>query len=900
MSTRIIVKNLPKYLKDDRFREHFSATSEVTDCKLMKTPDGRSRKFGFIGYATEKAAKKAVSHFNNSFIDTSRITVEIAKPFNDPTLPRPWSSYSKGSTAYERRHNPKGTLEGTDAGSQFKVTEVGGQSVTEIDDSQDQGDTSLYANTLKDPKFQEFAQVMMPRTKGKTWANDDLPQALQVAKIYDTDAGKARATVKAVPHRKPGGEGMLVTKTHITFENSDDEYEDLPATTRGDTNSSTATNEDTTLGNDEENSFEKDMSSDDIVHDSAVSDLDYLKARMGSAQVTELDEETNTVTLETKSKSAVEDDVSEDLLSNSNSTTVSEASGFPKDGVSTPSANGGIQPSNDLEEYGALNTKASDYNPQEIIMETGRLFLRNLPYTCTEEDIRKVFEPFGPLSEVHLPLDKETNKPKGFAYVLYLVPEHALVAFQELDAKFFQGRLLHILPAKEKITPKEVLETHAPKLRSGMSVVKLERDAQRKRTGRQDFNWNSMYMSQDAVLESIAERLNVQKEEILDPSASNAAVRVALAETHIINETKQFLEEHGLVLNAFAKRERSETVILVKNIPYSTLEEELRALFGKHGQLGRVLIPPARTMAVIEFLEAQEARSALRHLAYKKFKDSVIYLEMAPVGVFRTAYDQTVHAQPDKPTPVTADALLPIAPSGEAGESSPTDDPVMGATLFVKNISFDTTDQSLRRAFEAIPGLRSALIRRRDDPKRPGATLSMGFGFVEYDSPEAARKALRALQGVVVDGYSLQLKLSERGQAAEITNSTSAATRAKPKGKKSAKLIIRNVPFEATKRDIRELFGNYGQIKSLRLPNKFTGGHRGFAFVEFLTAEEATRVMSSLTNTHLYGRHLVIEYAEKDTTNLEELRERAEKDASKRLDPEVQQRKRRKVDEEIE
>ncbi|KAJ1967235.1 Multiple RNA-binding domain-containing protein 1 [Dispira parvispora] len=899
MSTRIIVKNLPKYLKDDRFREHFAATSEVTDCKLMKTPDGRSRKFGFIGYATEKAAKKAVAHFNNSFIDTSRINVEIAKPFNDPTLPRPWSSYSKGSTAYERRHNPDGTSGGTEGGSQFKVTEVGGQSTTEINDSKDHEGTSLYANTLKDPKFQEFAQVMMPRAKGKTWANDDLPQALQEAKIYDTDAGKARAMVKAVPHRKPGGEGMVVTKTHITFENSDDEYEDLPATIRDDTKLSPAADEDTTLDGDNENTTNNDMGGDDIVHDSTISDLDYLKARMGSGQLTELDKEANTVTHETESKTEVEDDASEDLHSASDSATVPEAGESPKDGVSTPLANGGIQPSNEVEEYGALNTKASDYNPQEIIMETGRLFLRNLPYTCTEEDIRKVFEPFGPLSEVHLPLDKETSKPKGFAYVLYLLPEHALAAFQELDAKFFQGRLLHILPAKEKITPKDVLETHAPKLRSGMSVVKLQRDAQRKRTGRQDFNWNSLYMSQDAVLESIAERLNVQKEDILDPSASNAAVRVALAETHVINETKQFLEEHGLVLDAFAKRERSETVILVKNIPYSTLEEELRTMFGKHGQLGRVLIPPARTMAVIEFLEAQEARSALRHLAYKKFKDSVIYLEMAPVGVFRTAYDKAVHGQVDKSTPVTTEPLLPTASPGGVDEPSPVDDPVTGATLFVKNISFDTTDQNLRRAFEAVPGLRSALIRRRDDPKRPGNTLSMGFGFVEYDSPETARKALRALQGVVVDGYSLQLKLSERGQATEITNSK-PDTRAKPKGKKSAKLIIRNIPFEATKKDIRELFGNYGQIKSLRLPNKFTGGHRGFAFVEFLTAEEATRVMNSLANTHLYGRHLVIEYAEKDTTNLDELRERAEKDASKRLDPEVQQRKRRKVDDEME
>jgi multiple RNA-binding domain-containing protein 1 len=38
--------------------------------------------------------------------------------------------------------------------------------------------------------------------------------------------------------------------------------------------------------------------------------------------------------------------------------------------------------------------------PAEMIADTGRLFVKNLPYTCTEEDLRKLFEKFGPLSEV--------------------------------------------------------------------------------------------------------------------------------------------------------------------------------------------------------------------------------------------------------------------------------------------------------------------------------------------------------------------------------------------------------------------------------------------------------------------------------------------------------------------
>ncbi len=62
------------------------------------------------------------------------------------------------------------------------------------------------------------------------------------------------------------------------------------------------------------------------------------------------------------------------------------------------------------------------------------------------------------------------------------------------------------------------------------------------------------------------------------------------------------------------------------------------------------------------------------------------------------------------------------------------------------------------------------------------------------------------------------------------------------------------------------------QVKRVRLPKKFDGGHRGFAFVDFVTREEAKAAVKALKNTHLYGRHLVVEWAKEDPS-LAELRE---------------------------
>lgn len=67
-----------------------------------------------------------------------------------------------------------------------------------------------------------------------------------------------------------------------------------------------------------------------------------------------------------------------------------------------------------------------------------------------------------------------------------------------------------------------------------------------------------------------------------------------------------------------AAGKRSKTVILVKNLPASTSVSELEDLFGKHGSLGRVLLPAGGITAIVEFLEPTEAKQAFTRLAYSK------------------------------------------------------------------------------------------------------------------------------------------------------------------------------------------------------------------------------------------------------------------------------------------
>ena len=110
--SRLIVKNIPKHLKEVDLANHFSQKGgTVTDAKIMYKND-RSRKFGFVGFKNEEQAKAAKSYFDKTFLHTSRIEVDFAKAQSDETLPRPWSKHSLGSSANQRMMKAKGKMMG--------------------------------------------------------------------------------------------------------------------------------------------------------------------------------------------------------------------------------------------------------------------------------------------------------------------------------------------------------------------------------------------------------------------------------------------------------------------------------------------------------------------------------------------------------------------------------------------------------------------------------------------------------------------------------------------------------------------------------------------------------------------------------------------------------------------
>jgi RNA recognition motif-containing protein len=122
-----------------------------------------------------------------------------------------------------------------------------------------------------------------------------------------------------------------------------------------------------------------------------------------------------------------------------------------------------------------------------------RLFVGNLPYDVTEPDLREFFSPVGPLSFVIIPVDRETGKQRGFAFVEFSDPAQAEEASRRFNNQPFKERTLTINEARAR----ESRPDSGPGARSGFPIRSAASASRpifspRSSLGRPDFTPNPM------------------------------------------------------------------------------------------------------------------------------------------------------------------------------------------------------------------------------------------------------------------------------------------------------------------------------------------------------------------------------------------------------------------------
>ncbi|KAM1484581.1 hypothetical protein TB2_035699 [Malus domestica] len=378
---------------------------------------------------------------------------------------------------------------------------------------------------------------------------------------------------------------------------------------------------------------------------------------------------------------------------------------------------------------------------------------------ATEEELGEAFSKFGD-AQVHLVIDKETNRSKGFAYVLYKLPECAERALEALDGSIFQGRLLHVMPAKQN-NPTEKLGADDSASQASKPIKKQREDKRKASEASGDTKaWNSLFMHPDTVIENRARKYGVSKGGLLDREAVDLAVRIALGETQVIAETKKSLTNAGINVEysenfAAGKTDgvkRSNHVILVKNLPYGSTDGELAKMFGKFGNLEKLFSRRRRHWPWLFFLNLLTLEQLLKVQALQSIeKNTAVVGEHDVKRVMLQQYVgriADVDADPDR---VEVKKHLKNGKNISMGFGFLEFDSVETAT----NVCRDLQIKSLRL------------------PMKFGQ--HRGFPFVEFITKQEAENALKALLSTHLYGRHLVLERAKEGESLEELRPRTAA-----------------------------------------------------------------------------------------------------------------------------
>ncbi len=95
------------------------------------------------------------------------------------------------------------------------------------------------------------------------------------------------------------------------------------------------------------------------------------------------------------------------------------------------------------------NTLAAD-EAYETSPMNSKLYVGNMSFKTSEADLRDAFGKFGSVTDVYIANDRETGRPRGFAFVTFATEEESKAAIEKMNGFDLDGRQLTVNEAKPK------------------------------------------------------------------------------------------------------------------------------------------------------------------------------------------------------------------------------------------------------------------------------------------------------------------------------------------------------------------------------------------------------------------------------------------------------------------
>ncbi|RDX99715.1 Polyadenylate-binding protein 7, partial [Mucuna pruriens] len=270
--------------------------------------------------------------------------------------------------------------------------------------------------------------------------------------------------------------------------------------------------------------------------------------------------------------------------------------------------------------------------------------------------------------------------------------------------------------------------------------------------------------------------------------------------------------------------------LFVKNLPELIDNAGLQDIFKKYGNIlsSKVVISDdgkSKGYGFVQFESEESSNVAIEKLNGSIFGDKQLY-----VGKFVKKSDR-------------------ILPGPNARYTN----------LYMKNLDLDITEATLQEKFAAFGKIVSLAIAKDNNG------MSKGFGFVNYDNPDGAKKAMEAMNGSQLGSKILYVaRAQKKAEREQILHHQFEEKRNEQVLKyKGSNIYVKNIDDNVSDEGLRDHFSACGTITSAKVMRDDKGISKGFGFVCFSTPEEANKAVNTFHGFMFHGKPLYVALAQR-------------------------------------
>ncbi|KAG8390920.1 hypothetical protein BUALT_Bualt01G0133700 [Buddleja alternifolia] len=190
------------------------------------------------------------------------------------------------------------------------------------------------------------------------------------------------------------------------------------------------------------------------------------------------------------------------------------------------------------------------------------------------------------------------------------------------------------------------------------------------------------------------------------------------------------------------------------------------------------------------------------------------------------------------------------------------------ANIFIKNLDKTIDNKALHDTFSSFGNILSCKIATDSNGQ------SRGYGFVQFDTEEAAESAIDKLNGMLVNDKQVYVGHFLRKQERDTASSKT----------KFNNVYVKNLADSTIDEDLKRVFSEYGTITSSVVMRDADGRSKGFGFVNFENADDAAKAVEALNGKKIDDKEWYVGKAQKKSEREQELKNKFEQTTREAVD----------------